>query len=183
MTETTEKHFNREVWFRDHRIWLNDNYTFTVEWPEGITVQASYTSLNDAKGAIERVLEAHEKAERIAKREKFNYPVLNSWGEDAVITGVHATQGRLLVKPHDQESRGVYPAVPWLKALLQEERRLRARMHEINKATRHYYISDSGYHASRSTDLEGVFAKIAKDVTEKQVKAEAVKEPMQPKYL
>lgn len=132
--------------YRGYKITVTSEFLFAVAGPgfndaddNGKGNRHEYPSLAAAKEIIDT------KAMLLSKkrRSKIALDIYDKNGRKAIATGIHIATGRILGINHDASytADNVYPAVPWIKALLDERVALAKRHTEINRTLHNYEIN------------------------------------------
>jgi len=121
----------------------------------------NFERFQDATEAIDRKLKAQEE---LSRQELVKRPVLGEAGEPLVVKGIHASRGVILFKPSSPDTQRFYPAVPWIKTLLEEHARNVARNQEIYRILSDYRMSSSPSYSQRHDAPADRYATIIKEI-------------------
>ena len=146
----------------DPKITLEENGQFRVHFPDN---SRNYNSKNEADEAVERYLKAQERNTRV----KLNLPALVEYENnitECVITGVHATQLRILSKPPAPNSfANYYPLTQEVRDLLTLKKTLKKQIascqqqlddRQIRIASRYYGETEEAAHARAIAELQAI---------------------------
>lgn len=161
------------VKYRDHNITLTDEMLFVVNGP-AFDIQSDYKltfpSLQQAKEKIDNQI----KLKGIKEKRRLALPVINSHnGKEETVHGIHSRNGNLLgiTESGGYSAPDVFPPVPWIVDLLEEQRRLQKRIGDIHKAIhpfrignyRGHKLSDPDKYGNALQELEEEYAKLSKE--------------------
>ena len=165
MTATTAPH----KLYRDHTVSLNDSMKFEVRGPvlERVHYQA-FNTYADATEAIDKAVAAKARADTI----KLNLAVIDRTGTRGIITGVHKSEGHVLIRGEANSGSDLYPDVPWLRYLVLEKEKLAKQMGDIETQIYPYSIRRSrAYHKLSAEGHAAALEKLRADYEEKNRKA------------
>jgi hypothetical protein len=136
------------ITYKGHELYADANLNIRIRDIDNQTFKRS----EDAQAYVDRI----EAAKRVAAKVKITpVPVIvyqkenySSTGKvsQAIITGVHGTQKRLLIKPKiEGYAPRLYPDVPWIKDAVDQIIALQGQLAKVEAALSHYTICDPGY--------------------------------------
>jgi hypothetical protein len=123
----------------------------------------------------------HDQQKKLARRRPMAIAVVSDTGKQAVIAGIHAGHGHFVTKPSVEHGR-LYVDVPWIRAAVDEMRRLENRQDHIRAALHRFEVDETSSWrfnvdqlAERATDVEKAAAKAVKVAEKTNLDAELLK--------
>lgn len=130
MTEIVKEHNGHTIKIAD-----DGGMRFHVTGP---LINGWYGAFAEAEVAIDETTRKHE----AQNRKRIAIKVLDENGEDATVTGIHASNGSFLGLPskgyHGAE---FYPRVPWIAEALKRQKALKAAANVLNTKLRPFCVS------------------------------------------
>jgi len=122
--------------YKDHTITFDpESFNFKIAGP--LITTGGWSATAESLAAAEKHIDGLLRNEVQTKKEKLHLEVYLPDGSPGVVTGVHAGHGRLTGVP---DVNDVYPRVPWIAAMLAEQRELQKKLGDIRTALHEVHI-------------------------------------------